>query len=112
SRWDEVLARLEDGDEALLVATLSKALRRNVGPELVRDLRRLARRPDDLLGAKTLETYPELAEALFSALAEAADVEQAARFLRMWMTRLPIPTAYVRPLGENPRALKRLIGVL
>lgn len=112
SPWDEVLSLLDAAeDDASLVPALSKALRRNVGPELARDLRRLARRPDDLLGVKTRESFPELVSALFSGLAEAADVEQAARFLRMWITRLPVPTSYVRPLGENPRALRRLIGV-
>lgn len=112
SRWDEVLSCLQDADDALLVAALSKALRRNVGPEVARDLRRLSLRPDDLLGLKTRESFPELASTLFSALAEAADVEQASRFLRAWMTRSPMPTAYLRPLAEEPRALRRLISVL
>lgn len=110
-RWDEIIRKLEADPDAL-----DDALRRAFGslatPELLLDLRQLARRPDDLLGTLTRRRLPEVCSVFFDALIDAADPEQAARFLRTWLSRLRAPSVYVQPLGEDPRALRRLVATL
>ncbi len=69
----------------------------------------LARRPDGLLGALTRERHPQLMEGVLDALASSAEPEQAARYLRAYFARFLAPAAYVNALGEDPRALQRLI---
>ncbi|MEO7035234.1 MAG: bifunctional [glutamate--ammonia ligase]-adenylyl-L-tyrosine phosphorylase/[glutamate--ammonia-ligase] adenylyltransferase [Polyangiaceae bacterium] len=69
----------------------------------------LARRPDGLLGALSRERHPRLIEGVLDALANSADPEQAARYLRFYFGRFLAPAAYVNALGEDPRALRRLI---
>jgi glutamate-ammonia-ligase adenylyltransferase len=69
----------------------------------------LARRPDGLLGSLTRERHPELTEGVLMALASSADPEQAARYLRAYFGRFLAPAAYVNALGEDRRALQRLI---
>ena len=69
----------------------------------------LARRPDGLLGALTRERHPDLAESVLDALASSADPEQAARYLRAYFGRFLAPAAYVKALGDDRRALQRLI---
>ncbi len=75
-------------------------------------LRALSRRPDGLLGALTLERYPDLADRVLGGLLECPDAEQAARYLRSVFARLSAPGAYVEALAEDPRALSRLLTVL
>ncbi len=69
----------------------------------------LAQRPDGLLGALTRERHPRLMEGVLDALASSADPEQAARYLRFYFARFLAPAAYVNALGDDPRALRRLI---
>ena len=69
----------------------------------------LARRPDGLLGALTRERHPDLTEGVLDALASSADPEQAARYLRVFFARFLAPAAYVNALGDDRRALQRLI---
>ncbi len=69
----------------------------------------LARRPDGLLGALTRERHPQLMQGVLDALSSSADPEQAARYLRAFFGRFLAPAAYVNALGEDPRALQRLI---
>jgi glutamate-ammonia-ligase adenylyltransferase len=69
----------------------------------------LARRPDGLLGALTRERHPQLMQGVLDALSSSADPEQAARYLRAFFARFLAPAAYVNALGEDPRALQRLI---
>jgi len=69
----------------------------------------LARRPDGLLGALTRDRHPGLTDSVLDALANSADPEQAARYLRAFFGRFLAPGAYVNALGDDPRALKRLI---
>jgi [glutamine synthetase] adenylyltransferase / [glutamine synthetase]-adenylyl-L-tyrosine phosphorylase len=75
-------------------------------------LRALARRPDGLLGARTQEMYPGLADRVLAALLECPDPEQAARYLRSVFARLSAPGAYIAALADDPRALSRLFTVL
>jgi [glutamine synthetase] adenylyltransferase / [glutamine synthetase]-adenylyl-L-tyrosine phosphorylase len=109
--WDEITRKLDADPEAL-----GEACRRALGPlatpELVADLWQLAKRPDDLLGSLTRERYPAVCPMFFDALVDAADPEQSARYLRTWLSRLRAPGIYVRPLCEDPRALRRLIAAL
>lgn len=72
----------------------------------------LARRPDGLLGALSRERHPGLTEAVLDALASSADPEQAARYVRAYFGRFLAPAAYVNALGEDRRALQRLITAL
>ena len=70
----------------------------------------LARRPDGLLGeVLTRERRPELTTGVIEALGSCADPEQAARYLRAFFGRFLAPGAYVNALGDDPRALQRLI---
>ena len=69
----------------------------------------LARRPDGLLGALTRDRHPGLPDSVLDALASSADPEQAARYLRSFFGKFLAPAAYVNALGEDRRALQRLI---
>ena len=69
----------------------------------------LARRPDGLLGVLTRERRPELIAGVIAALGSSADPEQAARYLRAFFSKFFAPGAYVNALGDDPRALQRLI---
>ena len=127
-RWADVLGPLEDGD----AAALTEALRRRPelgaaspqpagGPADVADDRLLSlsgslfalgAHPDSVLGVRTRESFPGLAETLLDALFEAADPHQAARYLRVFFGRVRQPAVYVRLVFADPAALRRLIGVL
>lgn len=109
-RWTELLAHLDAHEVEPFADAALRAFGPVATPELVRDLRTLARRPDDLLGGSTRERFPELAPTLLDALADAADPEQAARYVRTWSARVRATGAYLGPLSEDPRALRRLVG--
>ena len=68
----------------------------------------LARRPDGLLGALTRDRHPGLTDSVLDALANSADPEQAARYLRAFFGKFLAPAAYVNALGDDPRALQAL----
>lgn len=72
----------------------------------------LARRPDGLLGARTLERHPDLIGEVLDALAGASDIQQAARYLRALFARFYDPAPYVTALAEHHHAVQRLITVL
>jgi glutamate-ammonia-ligase adenylyltransferase len=110
SRFAEVMQRLDEGDPAAALQALARAFGFTASAELCRDIEHLARRPDDLLGAITRERFPELGPGFLDAIVDAADPEQAARYFRTWLGRLSAPGVYVRPLGEDPRALRRLVA--
>ncbi|XXX79764.1 bifunctional [glutamate--ammonia ligase]-adenylyl-L-tyrosine phosphorylase/[glutamate--ammonia-ligase] adenylyltransferase [Sorangium sp. So ce134] len=76
------------------------------------DLFELSRHPDGLLGARSREASSSLAETLLAAVVDAADPEQAARFLRLCFSRIRHSAVYARMLGDDPRALRRLIEAL
>lgn len=77
--------------------------------DVARDLFELARHPDAPLGARSREHFPSLAETLLEAVSDAADPEQAARYLRIFFGRLRQPGVYVHLLGDDPSALRRLV---
>jgi glutamate-ammonia-ligase adenylyltransferase len=76
------------------------------------DLFELSRHPDGLLGARTREAFGSLAETLLDAVTDAADPEQAARYLRTYFARLGLPAIYSSMLGADPRLLRRLVEAL
>ncbi|UQA55213.1 bifunctional [glutamate--ammonia ligase]-adenylyl-L-tyrosine phosphorylase/[glutamate--ammonia-ligase] adenylyltransferase [Polyangium aurulentum] len=121
SRWSEAIAALDDGDAAAfseafcravaqagLVALAAEAAAERWA-DVARDVFELSRRPDAPLGARSREAYPLLGEALLDAVVDAAAPEQAARTLRMLFARLRHPGVYLRFLGEEPRAVRRLV---
>jgi glutamate-ammonia-ligase adenylyltransferase len=135
SRFTEAIAALERGKlEAFTEAILRAVMRPSgsagvsteaapipeaepiTGPDaadrwrdLARDLFELARHPDAPLGARSRELFPSLAEVLLEAVIDAADPEQAARYLRIFFGRLRHPGVYVHLLGDDPNALRRLV---
>jgi len=110
SRWGEVIHWLDEADFDALDHAIVRIFGAAASAELCRDVRQLARRPDDLLGSMTRERFPDLCPGFFDALIDAADPEQAARYMRTWLARLGAPGVYVRPLGEDLRALRRLVA--
>lgn len=122
SRWTEAIAALDDGDAVAFEAACRRvsaqvdhAFARDA-PErwadVARDLFEMSRRPDAVLGARSRETYPLLADALLDAVADAADPELAARTLRMLFMRLRHPSVYLRFVGDEPRAVRRLVEAM
>ncbi len=131
SRWIAALSALERGDEEALATVLGGAayawMPATIDPrredptedpratrvaEAARWLVQMTRHPDDVLGARSRDNFPGLAESLLDALVDAADVEQASRQLRLFFARVRTPAVYVRLLASDPRALRRLITVL
>ena len=109
-RFAEMMQRLDEGDPAAAQQALTRVFGAAATAELCRDIEQMSRRPDDLLGAITRERFPELGPGFLDALIDAADPEQAARYFRTWLGRLGAPGVYVRPLGEDLRALRRLVA--
>jgi glutamate-ammonia-ligase adenylyltransferase len=101
-----VLASELDGDDPELERTAEQHFR---SADIGEHIAALARRPDGLLGVLTRERRPELTAGLIDALGGSADPEQAARYLRAFFGRFLAPGAYVNALGDDPRALQRLI---
>jgi glutamate-ammonia-ligase adenylyltransferase len=110
NRFAEVIHRLEEGEPGAIDAAIARAFGPIATTELCRDLRQLSRRPDNLLGSMSRERFPDLCATFLESLVDAADPEQAARYLRTWLGRLGAPGVYVKPLGEDPRALRRLVA--
>ncbi len=124
SPWGGAIAALERTDlpafkEAIVRAVLREAeadpaqtdLREKWG-DIATDLFELCRHPDRPLGARSREAYPELADALLDAVVDSVDPEQAARYLRTFFARIRLPGVYVRFLGHDPRAVRRLVEAL
>lgn len=82
------------------------------GFEITDHLHALARRPSGLLGAATMERHPALVDRVLETIADASDVEQAARYLRAFFVRFADPSPYVAALAEQPMAVRRLITAL
>ncbi len=107
-RYQTLLGALDRGDDEALDRAVATAFAEEVGGHL----RALSRRPDGLLGRLTLEEFPDLGDQLLDSIAESADPEQAARYLRRFINRFVSPRSYVERLGADPRATARLVTVL
>ena len=124
SRWGGAIAALERTDlpafkEAILRAVLrdaeadpAQAELREKWSDIAADVFELSRHPDRPLGARSREAYPALSDALLDAVVDSVDAEQAARYLRMFFARIRLPAVYVRFLGDDPRAVRRLVEAL
>jgi len=122
SRWVDALAALDDTDGDAFTQAFCRAAPVAGIPEaegapdvaerwgdVARDLFELSQSPDGPLGSRSREAHPPLAEALLDAVADAADPEQAARTLRRLFGRLRHPGVYLRFIGDEPRAVRRLV---
>ncbi|MFO0587362.1 MAG: bifunctional [glutamate--ammonia ligase]-adenylyl-L-tyrosine phosphorylase/[glutamate--ammonia-ligase] adenylyltransferase [Polyangiaceae bacterium] len=124
SRWGGAIAALERSDlpafkEAILRAALpesegdpAQAELRDKWNDIATDVFELSRHPDRPLGARSREAYPALSDALLDAVIDSVDAEQAARYLRMFFARIRLPGVYVRFLGDDPNAVRRLVEAL
>jgi len=110
SRFAEVMIRLEGGDAGAIDDAIARSFGSVASADLCRDVRQLARRPDDLLGSITRERLPELCTTFLESLVDAADPEQAARYVRTWLGRLGAPGVYVKLLGEDLQAARRVVA--
>jgi [glutamine synthetase] adenylyltransferase / [glutamine synthetase]-adenylyl-L-tyrosine phosphorylase len=118
SRFPTVLAALERGDTEGFADAIARAARA-MGPsdatiperwlDIARDLLDLARHPDAPLGSRSREAFASLPETVIEAVIDAADPEQAARYLRIFFGRLSQPGVYVKLLGDDPHAVRRLV---
>lgn len=122
SRWTEAIAALDDGNAVAFEAAwrrVSAEIDHAFVPDVTerwgdvaRDLFEMSRRPDALLGARSRETYPLLADTLLDAVADAADPELATRTLRMLFMRMRHPGVYLKLVGHEPRAIRRLVDTM
>ena len=106
-RYTLLLAALE-ASPADLAATVAETFGE---ADVSEHLLALARRPDDLLGGRTLERFPELPDRVLEALRTSPDPEQAALYLRAFFGRFLSPDAYVAAIADEPRAISRLVTV-
>jgi glutamate-ammonia-ligase adenylyltransferase len=118
ARFSPAIAALERADAEAFVDGVMRAAK---GPlpepderltDAARDLFELSRHPDAPLGGRTREQFDLLAEAVLGAVIDAADPEQAARYLRVFFARVTRPGVYVKLLGDDTRAVRRLVEAL
>jgi [glutamine synthetase] adenylyltransferase / [glutamine synthetase]-adenylyl-L-tyrosine phosphorylase len=118
SRFTAAFAALDAGDAAAFTEAVARA--GGADPtsavplpdqwaDVGRDLLELARSPDAPLGSRSREAFPALADAVLGATLDAAAPEQAARYLRAFFARFSQPGVYTRLLGEDRRAVRRLV---
>jgi glutamate-ammonia-ligase adenylyltransferase len=114
-----LFAAIDSGEEALVLTALlapagsmsSVDFSTSASPDLARHLLALARRPDFPLGATARDRHPELAPHLLEALADAADPEQATRYLASFFTRLQTPGVYARAMADDRQVVRKLVGL-
>jgi glutamate-ammonia-ligase adenylyltransferase len=119
SRWLEAIAALERGRGEAFLAAVRRAASESFGQDegersddLGRDLFELSRHADGPLGLRTRERFPQLAETVLDAVLDAADPDQAARYLMTFFARVGQAGVYVRLLGDDPRAVKKLVEAI
>jgi [glutamine synthetase] adenylyltransferase / [glutamine synthetase]-adenylyl-L-tyrosine phosphorylase len=102
---------LDSGDEAHVLLRLEDPFGKGAPPDLARHLLALSRRPDAPLGSVTRDKLAGFASALVRSLADAADPEQAARFMARFFARLSTPSVYARALSEGPERVQRMANL-
>jgi glutamate-ammonia-ligase adenylyltransferase len=110
SDYAGLFAALDAREEGAVFARIEE-LFGNVSPDLARHLLALARRPDAPLGAATRDRLPHLGSSMVGALADAADPEQAARFMARFFSHLATPSVYARALADDPHHLRRMTNL-
>jgi glutamate-ammonia-ligase adenylyltransferase len=108
TQYTALLAGFELGRQDVEEAAKERFENAEVGEHLFA----LARGPDDLLGGRTRDRFPDFAEQVFEALQSSSDPEQAARYLRSFFGRFLTSDSYVAALAADPHALSRFITVL
>lgn len=113
---EPLFAALDEGEEALVLTALAEGIggldfSTSASPDLARHLVALARRPDLPLGASARDRHPGLAPDLLAALSDAADPEQAARFLVSFFSRFAAPSVYARAMAEDRHLLRKVVGL-
>ena len=108
---DRLWAALDAQDETAVAAAVLERFG-PAGSDLPRHLLALARPPHSPLGASTRDTNPTFARRLVSALADAADAEQATRLLAAFFGRFVTPGAYVRALADDPFRVSAVCSLL
>ena len=114
-RFVASLAALDRGDRAGFRAVIARDSGLGESDDSLRladSLFALARHPDALLGSRTRDSYPGLAESLLDAVLEASDPAQAASYLRVFFDRVRQPAVYVKLVFADAPALGRLTAVL
>ncbi len=116
ARLEPLFAALDEGEEAIVLTALAEGIggldfSPSASPDLARHLVALARRPDLPLGASTRDRYPDFAPDLLAALADAADPEQATRFLASFFSRFAAPSVYSRAMAEDRQLLRKVVGL-
>ena len=119
SRFSDSIAALERADPEGFAAAVARAAAMG-GPapgdgewaDVARDLFELSRHPDAPLGGRTREQFEALADAVLEAVVDAADPEQAARYLRTFFARVKRPGVYIKLLGDDARVVRRLVEAL
>jgi glutamate-ammonia-ligase adenylyltransferase len=106
-----LFAALDGGEEGPVLARLEELFGNAVSPDLARHMLALARRPDAPLGGATRDRLPRFAPELVRSISEAADPEQAGRFLARFFSRVAIPSVYARALADDPHHLRRLTNL-
>ena len=76
--------------------------------EVAEHLHAMARRPNGPLSAISRERSPALTETLLDAISDAADPEQAARYLRSFFGRFVSFGSYLEAFYREPRAIARM----
>ena len=126
SRFTAAIAALERADPAafadavIRAASASASVSGDAGREergerwrdVAGHLFEISRHADAPLGGRTREQFEELAEAVLEAVVDAADPEQAARYLRIFFARVKRPGVYIKLLGDDTRAVRRLVEAL
>jgi len=115
-RFASLLSALETGEEGLVRSALAEPVGGGevtwtASADLARHLLSLARRPDYPLGSSARDRHPGLATRLVEAIADAADSEQAARLLGVFLNRLHTPSVYVRAMADDPCVIRKLVGL-
>ncbi len=113
---EPLFTALDSGEEALVLTALAEGtfgldFSTSASPDLARHLVQLTRRPDFPLGASTRDRHPDLAPDLLAALADAADPEQAARFLVSFFARFAAPSVYTRAMAADRQVLRKVVGL-
>ncbi len=113
---EPLLSALDSGEQMIVLTALSESadgvdFSTSASPDLARHLAALARRPDLPLGALTRDRHPRLAHDVLLAIADAADPEQAARYLASFFGRLVTPSVYTRAMADDPHVLRKLVGL-
>jgi len=111
SSFAGLFTAMDAGEEGPVLSRPEELFGSQVSPDLARHLLALARRPDAPLGGATRDRLPHFGPELVRSISEAADPEQAARFLVGFFSHLAIPSVYARALADEPHSLRRMTNL-